>query len=190
MRCLICQKYSFRYICHSCISEHLSPTLGKRVLPNTLEVYYFYKYQNIKDIIKSKYYFIGYAIYSTLSRLSFTKFASSFRFDDMVYILPVDTRFKNGYSNTNILAHALKSKYLKPLYNKLIPTTNINYAGKDLNFRLKNPKKFKYTYKAKINVILVDDTVVTGTTLMQAQKELMKHDVEVLFAITLCDAKE
>lgn len=190
MRCLLCQSWSLKYICKTCEELHLKPSLQKRVLPNGLEVYYFYKYKEIEELIKSKYFFIGYFIYRTLARLSFKEFSKSFLFDEKVYAFACDASIKNGYSNTSLLSRYLKSNTIKPLYNKLISTTNISYAGKTLDFRLRNPKQFEYKFKSNINAILVDDTVVSGTTLSQAEKELAKYNVNVLFAITLCDAKE
>ena len=44
--------------------------------------------------------------------------------------------------------------------------------------------------KENIDVILIDDIVTTGSTLEEAHDALKKHDVNVLFALVLADAKE
>jgi competence protein ComFC len=38
-------------------------------------------------------------------------------------------------------------------------------------------------------VILIDDIVTTGTTILEAKKCLEENNCEVLFALTLTDAK-
>ena len=66
----------------------------------------------------------------------------------------------------------------------------VNYSGKSLQFRLENPREFFYTGKSNIDVILVNDIITTGITLQEAQKVLMSHGVNVLFALTLVDVEE
>jgi len=66
----------------------------------------------------------------------------------------------------------------------------VHYAGKDLQFRLNHPRHFTYTGKSYIDVILVDDIITTGITLQEAQKVLIQHNVNVLFALTLADVEE
>jgi competence protein ComFC len=41
-----------------------------------------------------------------------------------------------------------------------------------------------------VHAILVDDIITTGITLQEAQKVLMQHGVNVLFALTLADVEE
>ena len=66
----------------------------------------------------------------------------------------------------------------------------MNYSGKPLQYRLEHPRDFVYSGKKDVNVILVDDIVTTGITLQEAQKVLMAHHVNVLFALTLADVEE
>jgi competence protein ComFC len=66
----------------------------------------------------------------------------------------------------------------------------VNYSGKSLQFRLEHPRDFVYKGKSNIDVILVDDIITTGITLQEAQKVLMTHGVNVLFALTLADVEE
>ena len=66
----------------------------------------------------------------------------------------------------------------------------VNYSGQDLQSRLENPRDFLYKGKSNIDVILVDDIITTGITLQEAQKVLLSHGVNVLFALTLADVEE
>jgi competence protein ComFC len=62
---------------------------------------------------------------------------------------------------------------------------NIKYAGKSLDFRLKNKKEFIYNGLRGIDVILVDDIYTTGSTINQAIEVLKENDVNILFSIVL-----
>jgi competence protein ComFC len=84
----------------------------------------------------------------------------------------------------------MKTKSSFPLYGTLMAQNRVNYSGKDLQFRLDNPRDFVYKGKSNIDVILVDDIITTGITLQEAQKVLIKHGVNVLFALTLADVEE
>jgi competence protein ComFC len=74
-------------------------------------------------------------------------------------------------------------------YKKLIAKNLVQYAGKDLNFRLNNPRDFEYKGKKNISVILVDDVVTTGTTLKEAKKVLANFGVKVEFSVVLVDKR-
>ncbi|MCV6607872.1 MAG: phosphoribosyltransferase family protein [Campylobacterales bacterium] len=83
------------------------------------------------------------------------------------------------------MANNAKTKLTKPLYNSLRSRNSVQYAGKDLAFRKTNPKGFYLKKKPKNPVILLDDVVTTGTTLLEAKKVLEENGAEVLFAITI-----
>ena len=81
---------------------------------------------------------------------------------------------------------------LRPSYGTLIASNPISYAGKSLEFRQNNPRNFVYKpkiHKPDMGVILFDDIITSGLTLTQAYECLNAHNVRVLFAITLADAK-
>ena len=75
------------------------------------------------------------------------------------------------------------------MYKKLISKNNISYAGKDLEFRLNNPRDFEYYGKKNIEVILVDDVVTTATTINEAKEVLKKYNVKVAFCMVLVDKR-
>jgi competence protein ComFC len=79
---------------------------------------------------------------------------------------------------------------MKPLYGKLRARSNISYSGKDYQFRLLNPRHFFIKKFKEEDVILVDDIITTGLTLTQAVQALEKDGKNVLFCLTLADAKE
>jgi len=188
MRCLSCGKLSFKAICQRCKITLFSPSIRDRMVGN-LQVYSFYKYQDIEDFIKTKYYPMGYRVYKELAKITTREFIKEFtkHLTEKIYIVGVDEHIKYGYSNVSILMQNMKTELSLPLYGKLIANNRVNYAGKNLEFRLSHPRDFKYYGKDDITVILVDDTITTGTTLQEAHNVLISHNVTVLFALTLSD---
>ncbi len=190
MRCILCENFSLSLICKRCQKEFLKPSFITRELKNGFKIHSFYRYGDIEDLIKTKHHFLGSFIYEILAKNSFKKFAQNFEIDFKVYALPIDDIPKGGYSHTAILAKALRSKNVKPVFSSLRAQNRVNYSGKSLSFRLQNPRNFKYSFKKDIDVILVDDIVTTGTTINEAVLILKKNGVNPLFALTLADARE
>ncbi|MBD3830362.1 MAG: ComF family protein [Arcobacter sp.] len=191
MRCLSCQKISFRTFCKECQKSILKPNITKRVI-GTLDVYSFYKYSSIEPILLTKHTALGYRVFSAIADITFKPFINEFILNDSrkVYIVGIDEKVKNGYSHVALLTNSMKSKFSKVLHASLISSNNTTYSGKTLQFRLENPRNFTYRGKKNINAILIDDIITTGTTLQEAQKVLEENGVNVLFALTLADAKE
>jgi competence protein ComFC len=162
------------------------PNFFKKELRKDFFVYSFYSYEEIEDFILSKYHFHGDRVFNILAKLAFSKFASNFSYPTLVYALPIDDHTRHDFSHTAILAKHLKTSHIKPLYNTLRASNVIKYAGKDLKFRQNNPRNFIYKGACGIDVILVDDLMTTGTTLLEAKRVLEQHDCKVLFALTLC----
>ena len=188
-KCILCSSTSFSCICKKCQRLYLQPQLNKRIISNNFEIFSFYPYSEIENFIKTKHTYHGNKIYKLLAKNSFLKFAKEFKSSSLVYVLPIDDRVSSLYSHTAILAHSMKTKNLIPIYNSLRAKNRVNYSGKSLDFRLKNPRNFEYKYKPNVDVILVDDIITTGTTLMEAKKALEQYNVNVLFGLTLADAK-
>lgn len=65
----------------------------------------------------------------------------------------------------------------------------LKYSGKSLKFRQDNKRKFKLLKKINNPVILVDDIVSSGSSLLEAKQFLEKNKISVLFAVVLADAK-
>ena len=186
MRCLSCHKLSLLTFCKRCQTKLLQPTVSKRTF-GSLEVYSFFKYQNIEDLLLTKHTPQGFKLYKALAKLSFKPFIKKFMQEEKqtIYIVGIDENIKSGYAHVALLTHEMKSKNVKVEHAKLMAKNRVNYSGKNLQFRLENPRDFVYSGKKNIEAILVDDIVTTGTTLKEAAQVLKQNGVEVLFALTL-----
>ena len=187
MKCLLCESFSLSHICNSCQELYLTPKIYKRKLSNGIEVVSFYKYDEIKELLFTKHTDLGFYIYQILAKNSFTKFTQNFKYDTKLTSIAVDDNVKNGYSHTAILNQALKSKNIEPIYNKLRATNHISYSGKSREFRMMNPRNFKLNSFDSKEVIVIDDIITTGSTLIQAIQALKQKDKKVLFCLTLVD---
>lgn len=188
MKCISCENFSLSIICKECQNKILQASFHKRELEKGFYNYSFYSYNEIEDFINSKYYFHGDRIFNTLAKLSFKKFAQNFKYDELIYSIGIDEHTKHDFSQTAILSKHLKSKYIKPLYGKCKATNIVKYAGRDLEFRKKNKRKFNVNISNK-TIILVDDLITTGTTILEAKKACEAKNNQVLFSLTLADAK-
>ncbi|CAA6798605.1 MAG: Possible purine/pyrimidine phosphoribosyltransferase [uncultured Sulfurovum sp.] len=190
MRCLSCHKISFTTFCKKCQVNLLQPTVSKRTF-GSLEVYSFFKYQNIEDLLLTKHTPQGFKLYKALAKLSFKPFIQEFINEDnrTIYIVGIDENIKSGYAHVALLTHEMKAKNVKVQHAKLMARNKDSYSGKTLQFRLENPRDFVYTGKKGVEVILVDDIVTTGTTLREAVQVLKQNGVEVLFALTLASVE-
>ena len=101
----------------------------------------------------------------------------------------IDEHVKSGYAHVSLLTKAMKMKSAIPQYASFLAPNRVNYSGKSLQFRLDNSREFVYTGMEDVHAILVDDIITTGITLQEAQKVLMQHGVNVLFALTLADVE-
>jgi len=190
MRCILCHNISFYPICRSCQNDLLIPHETSRTLENGFKVYSFYKYRDIELLLKTKHTHLGASVYRILADRSFKLFKKRFSFENMIDIVPVDDVPKSGYSHTAILAKSMKTRYLKPCFNVLRAQNAITYSAKSLKYRQLHPRGFIYSRKRYENVILIDDIVTTGTTLIEAKKVIEKSGARLLFALTLADASD
>jgi competence protein ComFC len=165
----------------------LHPSLYKRTLDNGIDIFSFYRYEDIKSLLFTKHTELGYHIYKLLARLSFAKFAQEFAWDENIVSIAIDDTIKNSYSHTAILNKSLKSKNIKPLFNRLRAQNLLSYSGKSRIFRETNPRNFIVKQFKEKKVILVDDIITTGATLREASKKLTQVNKEVLFCLTLSD---
>lgn len=188
MRCLLCESLSLTHICSKCQNTFLTPSIYRRKILNDIDVISFYKYADIKDLLHTKHTDLGYYMYSILAKNSFKKFASEFEYPHNISSIAVDDNSQNGYSHTAILNKALKSKNIKPLYNKLRAKNRVSYSGKSREFRVLNPRNFEVKNLKESELILVDDIITTGLTFTQAIRKLEDSENKILFCLSLADA--
>jgi len=190
MRCILCRKLSLSHICIPCQKTFLKPTLSTRLIGDNFKVFSFYKYHDISPLLKTKHTHLGASVYQILANNAMKKFAQNFSFDNRVYAIGIDDHSKVGYSHTAILTKALKSEVITPLFNVLRAESDVSYSGQSLAYRLKNPRGFIYHDKSPKDIILVDDILTTGMTILEAKKSLEKSFSTPLFALTLADVRE
>lgn len=190
MRCFSCSKLSFKVICKTCIQQLFVPSVTERKV-GTLNVISFFKYTTLETLLHSKHKPEGHRIYKVLADLTMKPFIETFTTVDKrdIYIVGIDEYVKSGYAHIALLTKAMKTKTSIPQHSVLMAQNRVNYSGKSLQFRLENPREFVYNGKRDVDVILVDDIITTGITLQEAQKVLISHGVNVLFALTLADVE-
>lgn len=188
MLCFNCNNFSLFTFCSKCKKELLDFKIKRIVLKNQLIVYSFYEYSKIKKLLWHKHYLSGYFLLHNLAKFTFKRF--DFALQEKANIIAVDDDITSGYSHTSILAKYLQNKNAKVLYSAILKKNNISYKGKSKSYRKINKKGFYLAKKPKYPVILVDDILTTGSTLMQAYKMLKKEKIRVLFAVVLADVKD
>ena len=178
-------------ICHTCQEQIFPPSIRTKKV-GTMDVISFYRYSSIESLLHTKHKPEGYRIFKALAKITMQPFIKEFveNNDGDVYVIGVDEHVKSGYAHVSLLTRAMKTKTSIPQHAALLATNRVNYSGKSLQYRLANPREFVYTGVEDVHAILVDDIITTGITLQEAQKVLMQHGVNVLFALTLADVEE
>ena len=187
MRCLMCENLSFSHICKKCRSTLLHPQLYRRTLYKNIELFSFYNYDEIKELLFTKHTDLGFYIYSILAHESFKSFSDNFHTKEHYNAIAIDDHTKNGYSHTAILTKALTSYNITPRFRQLRARNTISYSGKSRAFRQQNKRDFWCKNRFE-NIILVDDIVTTGTTLTEAIVSV--GETNVAFCLALCDLNE
>ncbi len=187
--CVVCDSLSIRHICQHCLDGALAPTLFTRQIDG-LQIISFYKYSEIESLIHFKHKMAGSFILAQLAANSFKKFAENFEYGGKISTIPIDDKTTHGYSHTAILAKAMRSAVFEPSWGAMRAKNDVVYAGQSLEFRKNNPREFEFRATKHKDIVLIDDIVTTGTTLLEAKTCAEKAGYEVLFAVTLADARE
>lgn len=188
MRCMMCERFSLSHICSTCQETLLTPTLHKRKIMGSIPVYSFFPYNDIEPLLLTKHTDVGYYMYTILAKRSLGAFAKEWQYEKRVASLGIDDHVSSGYSHTAVLNRALKSTNITPYYGKLRASQHYKYAGKSIEERLMNPRRFVYKPFEEDEVILVDDIVTTGSTLSEAVERLGEEGKKVILCLTLTDA--
>jgi len=157
-----------------------------------MDVISLFKYQNIAPFLLAKHTPTGYRLYRYFARKHIAPFLRAFAegLERPARLIGIDEVPRGGYSHTAILSHLGSVPGLKALPASLLAKNRVDYAGKTLQYRLNNPRDFRYRGPSNIEVILIDDIITTGSTLGEAHRLLMASGVEVLFALTLADVRD
>lgn len=188
MKCLLCGRWNLKSIlCSSCLPNF---SLGVRLV-DELSVYSFYAFSEIEFLMHYKYLPIGSRVFSLLAKKASEYFSKNISFNNEAFGVGIDdcVEWKRGYSHTGVMLREFSRCGIKPIYGSLKAESRVSYAGKSLQFRLSNPKRFQTKLREK-RIILFDDVITTGTTLKEAKLCLQSQENEILFALTLCDARQ
>lgn len=190
MRCFSCHQLSFKSICKTCQNTLFIPNI-KTLKVGSLDVISFFRYSEIEDFLHTKHKTEGFRVYKSLANITLKPFMEEFISgdDSKVYIVGIDEVVKSGYSHVSVLTKSMKTQSSTPLHSSLIAKNQVSYSGKDLEFRLGNPREFTYSGPKNIDVILVDDIMTTGTTLHEAYSLLESLNVNVMFALVVANVE-
>ncbi len=205
MRCVNCGAFSLRMICAACAANLAECRLSMRQVEG-FSVFYYYGYSEIRELILSKHHEYGAAVLARIASLSLAKFPlhlqreisanpqnyeafktdGTFRFN----AVPLDDDARSGYSHTAILARALKSELVGPKFHCLRAQNRVKYTGQSLEFRLKHKRNFKILTPPQFPVILVDDIITSGLSMLQARESLIDGGFMPVCGLVLANAKE
>jgi competence protein ComFC len=188
MKCRVCGVYSWNIICTSCQTNLLKPELYIDEIGG-LKLISFYNYDEIKELLHTKYEPYGSKVFAILASNAFATFVRSFEYPHPLVALPIDDDVDKGYSHTAILARILKSKYIKPHYGKLRAHNDVKYAGRDLEYKLAHPRDFRCSLDGGHEVVLVDDVVTDGVTMKEAVLAVEKSGNQPVLALALSYSK-
>ena len=190
MKCLLCESLSYSHICHICEIKFLTPSISQRVIFSNIKVISFYSYEDIAKLLHTKHLDIGYYIFNILAKNSFKEFAKTYKANQKCVSIAIGEKLKESYSHTEVLNKNLKSKYIQPLYQKLLNQSNIKYSGLSFQDRLLNLRDFKLKSFKQKDVILIDDIITSGLTIIQAVNTLRKNGKNILFVLCLADVSK
>ena len=190
MRCLICGNFSLFALCEFCKNAITIQPKVREI--GDLKVYSFYSYDEICDLLHAKYKVVGSKIYKILAKKAVDYLNNSLKEPLSAYGIGIDDKVqKSGYAHNGIFLHALKKVGIKPIFGALYAKNNVSYAGKNLEFREKNPRNFALQTQCKNKeIFLVDDIITTGLTLREAKEFLERFDNKILGAFVLSDARD
>ncbi|MCC7356170.1 MAG: ComF family protein [Candidatus Doudnabacteria bacterium] len=182
----MCHKSSLDGITHNTCATQLSPI-------QTLSLFAYKDNRISRAIILGKYKFVP-AIYAELGHMLalFLKEKYDLSQADFIIPIPLSPQRKRwrGFNQAEIVAAQISINSNIPLSKALIRNKNTK-TQKDLNKkdRLENMKgSFEVSAKANLkgkHVLLIDDVLTTGSTLLEATKALKEAGVTSVICVTL-----
>lgn len=197
MYCATCQKLSFHIICKNCL-QNLWFVDSKRELNNGLKVFSSFALSELHSLVLSKNNAIGSRVLGRLGCFGVAKFFESNNelllnnesVKKSCCVLCVRNKRIGAYSHSAILAKCFKKYGFKVKYSALIAQNEVRFSTLSKAERLQEKRNFTLKINKKYNfIIIVDDIITTGQTLLEASETIKKDSKIPLFAWTLCDAR-
>lgn len=198
MYCVICLRLNFFIICQKCLDSlwHIKST---RELNNGLKVFSSLAFSELKMLLYTKDNIIGSRIFKRLGSYGVKQFFHTHTdlldlSRQQVAIICVRNKHVGAYSHSAILARCFKKFGFQVFYNALITGNDIRFMRLTLQERKNISREFTFKLsclkeKEMSAVILVDDVITTGQTLLEASNLIESNAIKVLCAWTLCDAR-
>ena len=196
--CIGCNKYG-RYICNSCFLS-LEFAERKNIKPSNEieEVLSIVTYNGFaKKIIKVIKYKLLYSIFDELYKLFSTKRLILFlRFKEenpncLLQAIPLHSNRlkKRGFNQSHLLAQLFSKMFNYPIIDVLARTRDTKpqalMTKNQRKVNIQNAFELKdYNLIKNKNIILIDDVFTTGTTCIEAAKELKKHGSGKIFVFS------
>ena len=118
-----------------------------------------------------------------------------FKNADVIIPVPLHNlkRRERGYNQSDYICKGISSVIHIPTYNSLLKRTKFTESQTHLDLEQRNSnvanafvvkEKYRATLTGK-NVILVDDVVTTGSTIVSCARELRKYGVAEIFSVSV-----
>lgn len=191
-RCVICNRKNTNYICNNC-KIYLNNIFEPKIINNTkinLKCASCFEYKNqIRDIIHKFKFKNQKEISFILSNFLYLSIKQIFKNKkiDLITFVPIFLNNQDNlkYNHSEILAKEISEKLKIPVKNCLKKICN-NKKQHKLSFyeRQKNVKNIyiaSENFKNK-NILICDDIITTGATLLECKHELEKAGANILCA--------
>ena len=194
MYCAVCGKLKWHIICKHCL-ESLDYIDSKRILDNGFKVFSSFSFSELQFLLTSKNNVIGSRIFKRLGMYGIYKFLKYYPDlaalnKQQIAVLSIRNKTIGAYSHSAILAQCFKSYGFKVFHNALIIGNDSHFSHLKREERQKIGRNFNFKFtKNYAGIIIIDDIITTGQTLLEASIIINKNGYTPLFAWTLCDSR-
>lgn len=194
MYCALCGKLRWHIICMDCL-ENLDYIDSKRILDNGMKVFSSFAFSELQFLLTSKNHVIGSRIFKRLGMYGVYKFLVCHPNlaglnKEQTAVLSIRNHTIGAYSHSAILAQCFKNYGFSVFHNALIIGNDNRFSHLKREERQKMGRNFQFNFtKDYSGIIVIDDIVTTGQTLLEASQIISKNSYTTLFAWTLCDSR-
>lgn len=184
-RCIICNAEDFIGICPYCKSKI------KRVENQEDVLSYGYYGGVLKELILAFKYDKNFTAGNVISELLLNLIYENRIEFDAIYYVPMSKSSikKRGFNQCEIIAKNLSKSLNIPVSNSLIKIKNTKEQkslSKDERYKnIKGAFKIRENNIKNKRILLVDDVVTTGATLLECKKVLENYDIEEITVLTI-----